>query len=178
MKTLKKKKKGRRVTRSRSLSNTGVGVGGNVRERRQKEGGGEETDQCSAAWEASHPLLLTRPKHFEACFHREQLVCETTGVKLTLVAPHPHPLAPIFPSSGREQWMTVSAGSEPPQQWRQPAALMGAHPRKAKCSSLPEGPPTSHRPPAPAPLPSLPHPSAPGNRIQSTPSLSERLRAA
>ena len=64
-----------------------MGEGGDVRERRQKEGGGEETDQCSAAWEASHPLFLTRPKHFEACFHREQLVCETTGVKLTLVAP-------------------------------------------------------------------------------------------
>lgn len=40
---------------------------------------------------ASHPLTDEAKALAEACFHREQLVCETTGVKLTLVAPTPTP---------------------------------------------------------------------------------------
>lgn len=134
--TYKKKKKGRRVIRGRSQGSTGGGTPGSGARRRP----GEETDQCAVEWKASDTLLLTRPKHFEACFHREQLVCETAGVKLTLVAP---------PSSS---WMTLSLGSEPPQQWRQPAAVMGpirGRPNAPVSQKAPLAPPTPPQLPSP-----------------------------
>lgn len=129
---------------------------------------GEETDQCAAEWKASNTLLLTRPKHFEACFHREQLVCETAGVKLTLPAPH----LPFLPAS---RWMTLSFGREPPQQWRQPAAIMGPIRGRPNAPASQKAPAAPH---LPRPPPQPPAPRAPGNRIQSTRSLSARLRAA
>lgn len=107
---------------------------------------GEETDRCAAEWVASNTLLLTIPKHFEACFHSEQLVCETTGVKLTPVSP-PH--LPFLPKSSG---MTVSFGSELPQQWRQPAAVMGPIRARPNAPASQKGPPPAP-PPAPAPSP-------------------------
>lgn len=138
---------------------------GNGRERSQEEAW-EEADQCPAEWKASNTLLLTGPKHSEACFHREQLVCETAGVKRTLVAPH-------LPCLPRSSWTTLSLGSEPPQQWRQPAAIMG--PIRGRPSAQPP-----RRPPARPHLPQPPpqRPARAGNRIQSARSLSARLRAA
>lgn len=85
---------------------------------------------------------MTRPEHFEACFHREQLVCETAGVKLTLVGPH-------LPFLSESSWMTLSFGSEPPQQWRQPAAVMG--PIRGRPNA-----PASQKAPLPPPLPTCP----------------------
>lgn len=78
----------------------GGGMSGSGARRRP----GEETDQCTAEWKASNTLLLTRPKHFEACFHREQLVCKTAGVKLTLRPPH-------LPFLRGNSGMTLSSGS-------------------------------------------------------------------
>lgn len=132
-----KKKKGRRVIRGRSQSSTVGGMSGSGARRRP----GEETDQCAAEWKASNTLLLTRPKHFEACFHREQLGCETAGVKLT-------PPAPISPSS-LERLDDTFIRSQAPAAVAPACSHNGAHPRQAKCSSLPEGP--RRPPPAPAP---------------------------
>ena len=92
---------------------------------------GEETDQCAAEWKASNTLLLTRPKHFEACFHREQLVGETAGVKLTLPAPPPSPLPPRELLDDTFIWSRAPAAVAPA------CSRNGAHPRQTKCSSLP-----------------------------------------
>lgn len=64
---------------------------GNGRERSQEEAW-EEADQCPAEWKASNTLLLTGPKHSEACFHREQLVCRPH--ELSEHWPPPSPLPP------------------------------------------------------------------------------------